>query len=140
RVAPAISAALLILVPAVAGAVRLNLLPSGSTETWLRLVQPSIPETMKWDPTAAQVNFSRLTKLSGAPSEHQFAALIWPEAAVPFLIERNDAGRAAIAGIVPESGYLITGALRANPPAGPVSQVWNSIEAVDAKGMIRGRY
>lgn len=140
RAAPAIAAALLILLPAAAGAVRLNLLPSGSTGLWLRLVQPSIAEKMKWDPAAAEANFQRLLKLSGAPSEHPIAAVIWPEAAAPFLLERDDARRAAMAAILAKNGYLITGALRANPPPAPVRQVWNSIEAVDAQGVIRARY
>ncbi|MBV8336886.1 MAG: apolipoprotein N-acyltransferase, partial [Alphaproteobacteria bacterium] len=42
--------------------------------------------------------------------------------------------------IAPKSGYVITGALRANPPPGPVMQIWNSTEAVDAKGDIVARY
>src|SRR4051812_130056 len=140
RAAPAIAAALLFLVPAAAGAVRLHLLPSASTGTWLRLVQPSISEKLKWDPGAAETNLQRLIKLSAAPSNHPLAAVVWPEAAVPFLLERDDARRGAIAAVLPKDGYLITGALRANPPPGAVTQVWNSVEAVDAQGVIRARY
>jgi apolipoprotein N-acyltransferase len=140
RAAPTIAATLLLFLPAAAGAVRLHLLPPNSTGLWLRLVQPSIPEKAKWDPAAAEANFSRLTKLSGAPSDHPLAAIVWPEAAAPFLIERNESGRAALAVIAPKNGYLITGALRGNPPPAAVNQVWNSIEAVDSKGAIRARY
>ena len=140
RVAPVLGAALLVLVPAVAGAIRLALLPPASTETWLRLVQPSIPETLKWDRAAAETNFHRLIELSSAPAEHQLAAVLWPEAAVPFLLERDEPHRAAIAALAPEDGYLITGALRANPPPGPPTQLWNSIEAIDGEGAIRARY
>jgi apolipoprotein N-acyltransferase len=140
RAAPAIAALLLILAPAAAGAVRLHQLPSGSAGIWLRLVQPSIPERMKWDPAAAEANFQRLLKLSSAPSEHTLSAVIWPEAAAPFLLERESARRAAIAAVLPKDGYLVTGALRANPPPGPVTQVWNSIEAIDARGVIRAAY
>jgi apolipoprotein N-acyltransferase len=136
----AIAAALLILVPAAAGAVRLQLLPSGSTGIWLRLVQPSISEKLKWDPAAAEQNLERLMKLSAAPSNHALAAILWPEAAVPFLLERDDARRSAIAAILPKNGYLVTGALRANPPPATVTQVWNSVEAVDAQGAIRATY
>ncbi|MGH7061601.1 MAG: apolipoprotein N-acyltransferase, partial [Stellaceae bacterium] len=48
--------------------------------------------------------------------------------------------RAAIAAVAPKNGYVITGALRANPPPSPVSRLWNSIEAVDGAGAIRARY
>ena len=140
RAAPAIAATLLILAPAIAGAVRLHLLPPSTTGIWLRLVQPSIAERAKWDPAAAQANFERLLKLSGAPAGHNLAAVIWPEAAAPFLIERDEARRAALAATAPKDGYVITGAVRANPPPGSITQVWNSIEAVDAKGAIRARY
>ena len=48
--------------------------------------------------------------------------------------------RQAIAAIVPQGGYLITGALRANPPPAPIEQVWNSIEALDDRGDIVAHY
>jgi apolipoprotein N-acyltransferase len=35
---------------------------------------------------------------------------------------------------------VITGALRANPPAEPPIRIWNSIEAIDTAGMIRAHY
>ena len=140
RAAPAIAAALLIAVPAAAGAARLYLTPPSTTGVWLRLVQPSIPEKAKWDATAAQGNFERLLKLSGAPATHGLAAVIWPEAAAPFLIERDQARRDALAAVAPKNGYVITGAVRANSPPGAVTQVWNSIVAVDASGVIRASY
>ena len=59
---------------------------------------------------------------------------------MPYLLERDPAARRAIAAVVPARGYLITGALRANPPPGPVDAVWNSIEAIDAQGAIVGSY
>jgi apolipoprotein N-acyltransferase len=139
RAMPALGAALLILVPAGAGAIRLELLPPVSSGTWLRLVQPSIPETLKWDPAAAEANFQRLIELSSGPTEHKLEAVLWPEAAATFLLERDGPHRAAIAAVAPEGGYVITGALRASPPGPPV-QIWNSIEAIDRAGAIRARY
>ena len=140
RAAPALAAVLLILIPAAAGAIRLRLLPPAASGTWLRLVQPSIPETLKWDPAAAGDNFQRLIELSKAPNDHVLAAILWPEAASPFLLGRDGPHRAAIAAVAPEGGYVITGALRANPPSGRPTQVWNSVEAIDTSGAIRARY
>ncbi len=137
---PAILAGLVILVLAVAGAVRLDMMPTVLTGTWLRLVQPSIPQTLKWQPTEAQSNFRRLLDLSAAPAPHPLAAILWPEAASPFLLGRDAAARQAMAAIVPRGGYLITGALRANPPPAPIEKVWNSIEALDDRGDIVARY
>ncbi len=140
RVAPAIAAAALILAPAAAGAIRLGLLPPEETAIWLRLVQPSVPETLKWDPAAADTNFHRLIELSGMPAEHPLAAVLWPEAAAPFFLGRDAAHRDAIAGVAPRRGYLITGALRATPPAARPVRIWNSVEAIDPTGAIRARY
>jgi len=140
RAAPALGVAFLILIPAAAGAVRLHLVPPAATGSWLRLVQPSIPETMKWDPAAAEANFHRLIELSGGPAEHPLAAVLWPEAAATFLLERDGAHRAAIAAVALRDGYVITGALRANPAPDPPTQIWNSIEAINGAGAIRARY
>ena len=114
--------------------------PTVVTGIWLRIVQPSIPQSMKWQPAAAQANFRRLLDLSAAPAIHPLAAVLWPEAATPFLLGRDAVARSAIAAIAPQGGYVITGALRANPPPGPVAQVWNSIEALDGHGAIVARY
>ncbi|HEV8681100.1 MAG TPA: apolipoprotein N-acyltransferase [Stellaceae bacterium] len=140
RAAPAVAAALLVVVTAAAGALRLAMMPPDPSPIWLRLVQPSIPQSLKWDPAAAEANFRRLVELSGAPAEHKLAAVLWPEAATPFLLERDAAHRTAIAALAPKNGYVIAGALRANPPPDRVNRIWNSVEAIDANGAIRARY
>lgn len=140
RQIPAIAAALLILVPAVAGAIRLARSPPADTGIWLRLVQPSIPQSLKWNLAAARTNFNRLIALSREPAAHPLAAVLWPESAVPFLIGRDAPVRQAIAAVAPKGGYVITGALRANPPPARVVKLWNSIEAVNGRGQIVARY
>lgn len=140
RASPALLAAALVLVPGALGAARLRLVPPAMSGVWLRLVQPSIPQNLKWDPAAAEGNFRRLVELSGAPTPHPIAAVLWPEAAAPFLLGRDPMHRRAIGAVAPKEGYVITGTLRANPPPEPATQVWNSIEAVDPAGEIRARY
>jgi apolipoprotein N-acyltransferase len=140
RTMPAIAAIALILVPAGAGAIRLRLAPIAETGVWLRLVQPSIAETAKWDPAEAEANFHRLIELSSAPSDHGLAAVIWPEAAATFFLERDPTHREAIAAVAPEGGYVITGALRAAPTSGPAREVWNSIDVVDPPAKIVAQY
>jgi apolipoprotein N-acyltransferase len=140
RCAPAIGAGLLLLGPAAAGALRLERSPAADSAIWLRIVQPSIAQSLKWDPAAAAMNFRRLLVLSTAPAPHPVAAILWPEAAVPFFLGRDPAARREIATVVPPRGYLITGALRANPPPEPVEKVWNSLEAINADGEIVAHY
>ena len=140
RWAPAIVAGLLILVPATGGAIRLANAPTVLTDTWLRLVQPSIPQSLKWQPTAEQNNFRRLIDLSAAATRDRLNAILWPEAAMPFLLGRDRPARDALSAIVPKGGYLITGVLRANPPPAPIEKIWNSIEAVNDHGDIVAHY
>lgn len=140
RWGPGLLAAALILIPAALGAVRLDLAPSAMSGVRLRLVQPSVAQNLKWVPAAAEENFRRLIELSSAPATQPLAAVLWPEAASPFLLERDAVHRQAVAAVAPKGGYVIAGALRANPPPAPVTQAWNSIEAIDPAGGIRARY
>ncbi len=136
------AAALLIAVPAAAGAWRLAQ-DNGETVpgVTLRLVQPSIPQTLKNDPQAEVQNFRRLLALSAAQGADKITAIIWPEAAAPPLLERYPNLRQAIAAVVPRGGLLITGAERAEPRQGwPPQHVWNSVLALDDKGDIVGTY
>jgi apolipoprotein N-acyltransferase len=140
RFAPGIAVGLLIIVPSMLGAIRLATTPTVETGYSLRIVQPSIPQTMKWEPAAAQRNFRLLLDLSSAPESRKLAAVVWPEAATPFLLGRDPYHRREIAAVASGRGYLITGAVRTNPPPSPVAQVWNSIEAVDGNSEIVVRY
>ena len=140
RALPALGAAALILVPAGAGALRLSLMPSATTGIWLRLVQPSIAENSKWNAAEAEANFHRLIELSNPPAGHKLAAVIWPEAAATYLLERDSQHRDAIGAIAPPGGYVLTGALRGPPPPRPVTEVWNSIDAIDGSGQMIAQY
>ena len=141
RLAPVIAAGLLVVVPSLSGVLRLATTPTVDTGYFLRIVQPSIPQTMKWEPAAAQRNLRLLLELSGAPATQKLAAVVWPEAATPFLLGRDAYHRGEIAAVAASGrGYVITGAVRTNPPPDPVTRVWNSIEVVDGNGEIRARY
>jgi apolipoprotein N-acyltransferase len=140
RLSPAIIAGSLIVVPSLWGAIRLEATPTGDSAIWLRIVQPSISQALKWDPAAARRNLRLLLDLSSAPTVRKIAAVIWPEAAIPFLLERDAHLRREIGAIASDRGYVITGAVRANSPPEPVAQVWNSLEAVNGDGEIVARY
>lgn len=138
--APVIAAALILLVPAGFGALRLSRSPTRLGDTVLRLVQPSIPQSLKWDPNAAEENFHRLLELSATAGDHPPAAVIWPEGAATFYLERDPAHRQEAARVAPNDGYLITGAIRADTATGQPTRYYNSIEALDGNGDIRAVY
>jgi apolipoprotein N-acyltransferase len=142
RWAAVAAALLLIVVLAAAGVWRLAHATSETVPgVTLRLVQPSIPQTLKNDPQAEVQNFKRLLALSAAQGADKITATIWPEAAAPPLLERYPNLRRAIAAVTPPGGLLITGAERAEPLQGwPPQHVWNSVVALDDKGDIVATY
>ena len=53
----------------------------------LRLVQPNAPQDAKWDPDHAQLFYGRLMEATAAPGKVDL--VIWPETALPYLVEDN---------------------------------------------------
>jgi apolipoprotein N-acyltransferase len=115
-------------------------------DTLLRVVQPDIAQDEKWRDELRVAHLRLdidLTKEAAAkrpakPGEKVF--VIWPETAVPFLIEQEPEVRAAVASVVPQGGLVVTGAPRATPPDVTPFQVWNSVVAVDGAGEIVAHY
>jgi apolipoprotein N-acyltransferase len=101
----------------------------------LRLVQPDIPQSLKWNPDLAEQHFQRVLALSHAPGFEQRTHVIWPESAVPFALTQNLPRRLAVATAVPAGGLVITGAIRGES-RNNVVQVWNSLHAINGSGDI----
>lgn len=136
-----LAAALLIALPAAGGAWRLAGAPRTTVPgVKLRLVQPSIPQSLKNDPAAQRQNFARLMALSASPGADKITDIVWPEAAAPPLLERYPELRTEMARIVPKGGLLITGTERAEPLQGPIARVWNSVVALNDRGAVVGAY
>jgi len=136
-----LAAVLLIALPASWGAYRLANGQTGDVPgVNLRLVQPSIPQTMKQDPSALLGNFRRLFALSTSPASAPPTAIIWPEDAAPPFLERDGGARQALAQAAPQNGYIIAGTTRTDPAPEAPTHVWNSLVAVDHDGNIRASY
>ncbi len=77
----------------------------------LRIVQPNIQQTLKWNPQRAADNMSKLIRLS-RKKNGDITHVIWPETAVPYLLENNPDERLRLMGAVRQGGTLLTGAMR----------------------------
>jgi apolipoprotein N-acyltransferase len=108
----------------------------------IRIVQPSIAQSLKNDPGERLTSFRRQLALSSEPAESgaPFNVLIWPEASAPPFLERDAAARTAIAALLPANGLALVGTERSDPPPGPLEHFWNSMAAVDHAGTIPGFY
>jgi apolipoprotein N-acyltransferase len=110
----------------------------------LRIVQPNVAQNEKWRDELRIAHLRLDLELTqGAAARDPGDAtvfVIWPETAVPFLIEQDPTVREAIASVVPKGGLVITGAPRAIDPDSGHFEVWNSVAALDGKGDILGQY
>ena len=71
------------------GASRLAAPLPPEREATVRLVQPNAAQAAKWDPERARGFFERQLALSAEPAEGAAPSLvIWPETAVPYLLDR----------------------------------------------------
>jgi apolipoprotein N-acyltransferase len=138
-----VAAAALVLAGWGYGAARLSAADAGTVaDVRLRLVQPNVPQSLKWDPAARVANFRKSLELTRSAGFESRTHVIWAETAVPFVL--TDVGpdgavlRAALAQVTPPGGLLVTGALRAERV--PRFAIWNSLFALDPAGSIVASY
>ena len=109
--------------------------------TLLRVVQPNIPQTLKWKEGQGEQNVALHRQLTiVVPGIENVTAAIWPETAVPYLLERNPKLRQWLGQAVPPGTLLITGALRGEPTEGDLQRLYNSAEALDHDGNLVGSF
>ena len=103
----------------------------------LRLVQPNAAQNLKWDPGKAATFFDRLLAETSAPPEPgrpRPDLVIWPETALPYLVERQ-----------PELVTIITKAAQGAAVAVGRDRIlgaqgWNNLTVYDAQGQTLGSY
>lgn len=109
----------------------------------LRLVQPNAPQALKWLPEYRLQFFYRhldLTAEEPAPGKPRPDLVIWPETAVPFLLNDPGAGLKMVAeaaggipvalGIQREEGRRYYNSLAVIGPDGSVGQVYDKVHLV----------
>ena len=114
----------------------------------LRIVQPNVPQSEKWRFENSDEIFMRLLSLSDrrtpdAPQgAHNFTHIIWPESAVPFLMEEQQTALSAIARLLADETLLLMGGLRRELAGGPEIEddlIFNSLLAISGSGEVIGR-
>ena len=98
----------------------------------LRLVQPNAEQALKWEPTQARLYFDRLLTASAAAPRPDL--VIWPETALPYMLERH----AELAPMIATAAKGATVALGVQRQDG--SQFWNSMAVIEPTGTIGQRY
>lgn len=111
-----------------------------------RIVQPNVPQEQKWREENARAIFDELLRLSAMPTESHpdgiagVTHLLWPESAVPFLIDESTGARAELAQLLGGRTVLMTGALRLDRTVSPEPSVHNSVIVFDGQAEPVARY
>lgn len=107
----------------------------------LRIVQAAIDPALKNNSSLREANLGRHLALTmDTPGFDRITHVIWPETAVQFLIDHDTEVREAVASAVPPGGLLLTGAPRGEIEDGRLTQVWNSLVALDGAAEIVGTF
>lgn len=103
----------------------------------IRLVQPNADQGLKWDADSAQLFFNRLLDNTAAPppaGQPRPALVIWPETALPYLMEPDSMLPVLIADAGQGSPVMI-GYQRSEE-----SRAWNSLAVIGPDAMISASY
>jgi apolipoprotein N-acyltransferase len=127
------------------GAIRLAGAEDPTGGPRVRIVQPALDQSEKWQVENDDEIVARYLELSrtasGAdPDLDDPTVLVWPESAFPFLIADRPDVLSAIADLLPEGTTLVTGAVRADEPAGDSIEAFNSVLVIDDRGTITAAY
>lgn len=106
----------------------------------LRVVQASIPQNLKWDPQEKRAGVEKYLTLTRAAAETAPTHVIWPESAIPYILERNPELREAIGHALPEQSVLLTGVIRVEPNGKQRPKLFNALQLLDHNGALGGFY
>ena len=124
-----------------AGAAGVAIMPppdAGPQGPVVRIVQPNVPQGEKMVAEDRAAHFKSLIELSRRPGFDKLAAVVWPETAVPFVVEPESAALPAMAAAAPPNGYLLGGMARGTRDR--ADGAWNSLLAIDARGVVQAYY
>jgi apolipoprotein N-acyltransferase len=139
-----LGAALLVLLAAAHiafGYIRLSapLPPAGKTLD-VRIVQPSVDLSEKWDASVRDRIFATMLAMSSETPQqgHQKPQLVlWPETSVPFLFTERPEALTALGDMLDDGQMLLAGAVREEGgSAGGDARYYNSVVAINDKGEI----
>jgi len=123
------------------GMIRLDGAIMWGRKLQVNLIQANIPQTLKWNPAEAKENFMRHLELTSYTDKKLADNLIvWPESAVPFLLQEQPELLRAITDVMPHGAYLATGGIRLEGNQRENSRYWNSFFVIDDEADILGVY
>jgi len=109
----------------------------------VRIIQPNISQTAKWNPERATEiidTYLTLTTVPYANLSKSPPLIVWPESALPRLLGEEDVLRAEIVASLPSGSSLLTGGLHRVMDANGKQSIYNSLLAISTDGRIAARH
>jgi apolipoprotein N-acyltransferase len=127
------------------GALRVAAAPDGADamvrDVRVRIVQPSVPQAEKWRPEHQTAIWERLLTLTAAPGREWITHTIWPESALPFILEGAPRANEILAGILRDDAVLLMGAVRFERVEGEERRrAFNTLHVMDGEGRVIDSY
>ncbi len=110
------------------------------SETRIRLVQPSIPQSMKWNKATLEQNLQEYIALSQSKEAENIDFVIWGETASPFPLDFDFIHLREVTSAIPDNGYLLTGSLRYELSQEGTYRPLNSVFVINSSGKILDVY
>ncbi|MFV0627503.1 MAG: apolipoprotein N-acyltransferase [Alphaproteobacteria bacterium] len=82
------------------------------SEIKIRIVQPSIPQKMKWDEKSLKNNFDEYIRISKSENLEDIDFTIWGETASPFPLDMEPLYLQKSTEAISKKGYLVTGSIK----------------------------
>ena len=108
--------------------------------TKLRLVQPSIPQSIKWSPDLKQKHLETYIDLSRSRPLDDIDMVIWGETASPYPLDREETAKRDALKAINNNGYLTTGQIRYEENYYNGWNVYNSSLILNSSGVIEDFY
>ena len=107
----------------------------------VRIVQANVSQADKWNPRNAARIFEDYLDMTRRPGLDEADVVIWPETALPFLLDSSPDALEAIAGVLPAGTVLLVGSARINERRDKRGMLigrdaYNSLMAIDSDGRV----
>ncbi len=107
----------------------------------IAVVQGNIDQHQKWEPAALRETVARYQALTSDSLSQRPDLVVWPESAMPFFFERDEASRNELMAFIERQGVpLLFGSLALDTPPGEPPRLYNSAYLVSRGGTVVGRY
>ena len=106
---------------------------------WLRLVQPNIPQNLKWRKDLVERHVDEQVAMGATPATPAPTHVVWSEVSAPMFLLEDAQTMRRIGEATPAGGVTIVGTVRRTPPGQPL-ELANSLVAIDSAGRVAGLY